>query len=95
MPDRGVSAEWRFLQHDEASALQMPHDTRGGDGGHIFVGSMNALPALEFEREATASAKSRGSAASLCPLFDVVQARLRTDIAVTPARFQQAYHAAK
>ena len=46
-----MTVERRFLHDDEAGALKMPHDTLGGDGGHVLGGVMLALAALKPERE--------------------------------------------
>jgi hypothetical protein len=44
-----MSAERRFLQDDEARALQAAHDTLGGDSGHVLVGLVNTLATLDAE----------------------------------------------
>jgi hypothetical protein len=49
--ERGVAAARRFLHHDESAALQMPHKPPRDDLRHEFVGIVDALAALEAQRE--------------------------------------------
>jgi hypothetical protein len=41
----------------------MAHDALGGYGGHVLVGMVDALATFEPQRDATAAARSFGSAA--------------------------------
>ena len=50
----------RVFLDNEAEALQMAHNALGGNGGHVFVGVVDALGVLKPHAKATA--RSRGSA---------------------------------
>jgi hypothetical protein len=46
-----MTAKWRFLHDDKASALQMADDAQGSDSRHELTGMMNALSAFELQSE--------------------------------------------
>jgi hypothetical protein len=50
-PDRRMAAERGFLHHDESRSLQLLGQPLGADLGHDLVGVVDALAALEAQRE--------------------------------------------
>jgi hypothetical protein len=50
-PQRRAANLRRLLHHDEASALKMANYALSRDGGHVFVGLMDAPAAVESERK--------------------------------------------
>jgi hypothetical protein len=49
--ERGAPADRRFLHHDEARPLEVLDEALRADSRHEFVGVVDALAALEAERE--------------------------------------------
>jgi hypothetical protein len=46
-----VAAGRGLFQNDEPCLLKVAHDALSGDGGHVFIGAVDALAALEPQRE--------------------------------------------